>query len=101
MNDRDERIIAGLAEVKAELVALAVHVEKQNGAIVKHFADDLTVQSSIVAWQTGHDLRVQTREAQQAGYRAGLRQPWVIIFGGLMLVGGLLGPTIESLLLGG
>ena len=86
MNDRDERIIAGLAEVKAEVSALALHAEKLNGSIAKHFADDLT-------WQQAHDLR----EAKATGFRAGILWPLLAV----VAVANVAGPLLVRLVLGG
>lgn len=65
MNETDReqlyRLVGGIAEVKATLVATNMHLENMNGNVAKHFKDDLV-------WQAEHDQRV----AQADGFRKGV-----------------------------
>ena len=64
MNDRDrssfERIIEGMGEVKAELIALSTHVQTQNGTVARHLKDDLAFQKEILEWQKQQEILVAT-----------------------------------------
>ena len=74
MNDRErdvlERLIGGMAEVKAEIVGLSTHVELQNGSVSRHMAEDLAFQREYLAWQKAHDLTA----ARGAGVTEGRKQ---------------------------
>lgn len=105
MNDRDERLIAGLAKLEAgqaehkrELVAIVLHLERLNGSVAKHFADDL-------AWQQAHDRREVARElglveeaAEARGYRRGLMFPIAAVVAVTGFAGGALGPVLREFL---
>ena len=67
MNDREERIITALAEIKAEQVMAAkqaeqtnIHLNKINGSMARHFDDDRTQFAESLVWRNTHD-RTHTR----------------------------------------
>ena len=74
MNDHEggvlERLIAGMAEVKAEITGLSTHVEHQNGSIARHMAEDLAFQHEQLAWQKAHEIRA----ARDGGVTEGRKQ---------------------------
>ncbi len=69
-----------MGEIKAEMKAMSLHIQMQNGSIAKHFADDLTFQTSLLARETIQNLAA----AKAQGFRAGL----------LWFLGGTLGVGI-------
>ena len=85
MSDREERIISGLAEVKAEQAQTNLHLGQINGSIGKHFTDD-------AAWMKAHD----EAEAKAEGFRKGLLAP----LGVIIVIASIVGPTIVRLILG-
>ena len=89
MNEREhalmEQLISGMAEVKQELASVAMHLERQNGTIAKHFAAD-------AVWFAQHDLQV----AQERGYRSG--RGWAL--GVVVAVASVVGPLVVRLMLG-
>ena len=62
-------LLAGMGELKAEIIALAQHIHDQNGSIEKHFAED-------AEWQHKHDERI----AEATGFRKG-----ILWLGGLLI----------------
>ena len=89
MNARDrdsmERIIAGQAEVKAEVKGLAMHIEVQNGRIARHFEDDLK-------WQQEYNEGLVASKA----FRRGLLWPLGILF----TAGSIVGPVVAKVMCG-
>lgn len=66
--DRFDRLISGLAEVKAEVVALGARLTAINGSLLRHFEEDRK-------WMTTHERehnqqRVET--ALSAGQQRGI-----------------------------
>ena len=74
MNDRErdvlERLISGMAEVKAEISGLSMHVELQNGSVSRHMAEDLAFQREQLAWQKAQEIRA----ARDGGVTEGRKQ---------------------------
>ena len=74
MNDRErdvlERLIGGMAEVKAEISNLSMHVELQNGSVARHMAEDLAFQREQLAWQKSQEIRA----ARDGGVTEGRKQ---------------------------
>lgn len=86
MNDREERIIAGLAELKAAQRLTNVHLENINGSIAAHMKDD-------AEWMQAHDKR----EATSEGFRRGLFLP----LGVVITAASFVGPFVVRIILGG
>ena len=93
MNARDrtamEQLIAGQAEIKTEIVAATLHLERINGSIAKHFDDDR-------AWMAVHENGHLARESRSAGFRAGLVWPLAAI----ITVASIVGPVVAKVILG-
>ena len=85
-----DRLISGMGEVKAELVMLTLHVERQNGSVSKHFADDL-------AWQQAYEKR----EAESKGFRRGLLLPLGVIISGSSIASPFIVKALIKLIWGG
>ena len=76
MNDHErdvlERLIAGMAEVKTELVGLSMHVELQNGSVARHMAEDLAFQREQLDWQKAHEIRAARGDGVTEGRKQAL-----------------------------
>ena len=80
-----DRLIGGLGEVKAELVAVGRHLETQNGSIQKHFKDDLEWQQTHSIEHNVKALAIARDEGRAEG-RASLRKSDVALITVLMAV---------------
>ena len=101
MNDREERTIAAIAELKQEMVQTNLHLGQINGSMAKHFAEDQRSFTETARWQQDHDLRdalikaaLSVREAREEGFKKGLLLPVGIV----VAVMSILGPTLARLI---
>ena len=83
MNEREltrlDQVIGSQAEIKAQLVALTKQMERMNGSVVAHFAEDKR-------WMEAHDL-AQAKAAGVIEGKANVRKSDMALLG--FIAGGL------------